>query len=197
MRPNQTHGSKYTVSVSALSWRYVYVTLKTRHGYEESQAGQGREWSEWSYWRKPFLIRSLLLLLFHNRICTAQCVVVTARLSVINNKKRSGHTMRSLVSGILRRHIRQWGTGTRGCHSTVTMTGSAMDANTVFHLDRYSRSVYNALTLKVSGHDVIWIVPVLWGRQICSLSARRGDNEQPIPVYFYIYKFHLISFKSV
>ena len=49
--------------------------------------------------------------------------------------------MRSLVTGILRRHIRQL--GTRGCHSTVTMTGSAMDANTVFHLDRYSRSVYS------------------------------------------------------
>lgn len=54
--------------------------------------------------------------------------------------------MRSLVSGILRRHIRQW--GARGCHSTVTMTGSAMDANTVFHLDRYSRYIPAAISIK-------------------------------------------------
>jgi len=46
----------------------------------------------------------------------------------------------------LRRHIRQW--GTRGCHSTVTMTGSAMDANTVFHLDRYSRYIPAAISIK-------------------------------------------------
>ena len=59
--------------------------------------------------------------------------------------------MRSLVTGILRRHIRQL--GTRGCHNTVTMTGSAMDANTVFHLDRYSRSVI--LTHAETDHDVI------------------------------------------
>lgn len=54
--------------------------------------------------------------------------------------------MRSLVTGILRRHIRQL--GSRGCHSTVTMTGSAMDANTVFHLDRYSRYIPAAISIK-------------------------------------------------
>ena len=46
---------------------------------------------------------------------------------------------------LLLRHIHRGAVtaaaGARGCHSTVTMSGSSMDANTVFHLDKYSRSV--------------------------------------------------------
>ena len=123
------------------------------------------------------LIRSLLLLLFHNRICTAQCVVVTASVSGdIHNKKRSGHIMRSLVSGILRRHIRQW--GARGCHSTVTMTGSAMDPNTVFHLDRYSRLVKCTDIEGLVMTSLELFRSYGGGRKICSPAATR-DNEHP------------------
>jgi len=39
-------------------------------------------------------------------------------------------------------------TGVRSCHSTVTLTGHAMDANTVFHLDKYSRYIPAAISIK-------------------------------------------------
>lgn len=42
----------------------------------------------------------------------------------------------------------QLGHGVRGCHSSMKITGSAMDANTVFHLDKYSRYIPAAISIK-------------------------------------------------
>lgn len=55
--------------------------------------------------------------------------------------------MRGLTSTLVTRMLvrlgpgSQVGHGVRGCHSSMKITGSAMDANTVFHLDKYSRFV--------------------------------------------------------
>jgi len=53
-----------------------------------------------------------------------------------------------MISGLMMRVTPVTSHCVRGCHSTVTMTGSPMDANTVFHLDKYSRYIPAAISIK-------------------------------------------------
>jgi len=53
-----------------------------------------------------------------------------------------------MLSGMMMRMAPVGSHSIRGCHSTVTMTGSQMDANTVFHLDKYSRYIPAAISIK-------------------------------------------------